>query len=104
MVEVVALAVPLHDVRTLLVVDVFDSVSSVGRDALAVEPCGVGCADGIRGQAAEVEHGEGGGGDTGAVAEDAAACGRGEHGVAEAVDEVGCCGCFAKGGDEIYEC
>lgn len=46
----------------------------------------------------EVERGRG---DAGAVAEDASAGRGGEHGVAEAVDEVGGCGGFGEGGDEV---
>lgn len=45
---------------------------------------------------------EGGRGHAGSVAEDAPACGGGEHGVAEAVDEVGGCCRFGEGGDQVW--
>ncbi|KAI9163491.1 hypothetical protein HJFPF1_05108 [Paramyrothecium foliicola] len=101
-VEVVALAVPLHDVRALLVVDVAHLRARVGRDALAVQPRDVGVADRVLGQRAQVRHVEGLGAYAGAESEDAAAGRVGEHGVAEAVDEVGRGGSFAKGGDEVW--
>lgn len=52
-------------------------------------------ADGVLGERAEVGKREIFGGYAGAVAEDSSACWVGEHGVAEAVDEVGCCCGFA---------
>lgn len=94
-VEVMALAVPLHYVRAFLVVDVLDVVAGVWGDAFAVQPGAVGAADGVLGKGTEVREWEGFGGDSWTVMEDAAAGGIGEHGVAESVDEVGCCGGFA---------
>ena len=102
MVKVVTLAVALHHVRAFGVVDVFHAVSRVGGDALAVEPADVGAADAVGGEGAEGGDGHGAGGDAGAVAEDASACRVAEHGVAEAVDEVGRCCCFAEGGNEVF--
>ena len=95
MVEIVAFAISLHDVGALFVVDVLDAFSFVGRDALAVQPVYVRASDGVRGERAELLHREGLGGDARAVAEDASPGGGGEHGVAEAVDEVWCGCCFA---------
>ncbi|PNY24432.1 hypothetical protein TCAP_05643, partial [Tolypocladium capitatum] len=83
-VEVVALAVALHDVGALLVVDVAHGGARVGRDALAVEPADVGAADGVGGKRAQGGQGERLGGDARAEAQDAAAGRVGEHGVAQA--------------------
>jgi len=101
MVEVVALAVALHDVGGLLVVDVADGIAGVGAHALAVQPGGVGASDGVFGERPQHLHGHGGGGDAGPVTEDAAAGRGGEHAVAERVDEVRLRGGFAKGGDHV---
>ena len=101
MVEVVALAVPLHDVGALGVVDVAHRGARVGRDALAVEPVDVRATDGVGWEGAEVREIERGGGYAWSVAEDASARGGGEHGVAQAVDEVGGGGGFGEGGDEV---
>ncbi len=101
MVEIVTFAIPLHHVRAFLVVDVLDLVPCVGTHALAVEPRGVRPADAVVGQTAEVGETERFRGYAWSVTQDAAAGGRGEHSVAEAVDEVGGCGCFGEGGDEV---
>lgn len=103
MVEIVTLAVPLHDVRALLVVNVSHRGAGVGRHALAVEPSDVGAADRVLGEGAQGREGEGLGRDAGAGAEDAAAGRVGEHGVAEAVDEVWGCGGLACGSDEVFD-
>lgn len=101
MVEVVALAVTLHDIGGLLVVDVTDGVAGVGAHALAVQPGGVGASDRVFGERPQHLHGHSGRGDTGPVAEDAAPGCVGEHSVAERVDEVRLRGGFAEGGDHV---
>ena len=101
MVEVVALAVPLHDVRALLVVDVADCVAGVGAHALTIEPGSIGSSDRILGQSSQHFHGQGRGGDAGPVAEDPPAGRVGQHAVAELRDEEGLGGGFAEGGDHV---
>lgn len=101
MVKVVTFPVSLHDIGAFLVVNVANWRAGVGGDALAVKPGDVRVADCVGGQGAEVGEVEGGGGYAGAVAEDAAPGGGGEHGVAEAVDEVGSRGCLGEGGDQV---
>ena len=76
------LPVPLQDVRTLLIVDVSDGETRVGRDALAAQPGGVCGAKGRRREGREVRDRESGGGYAGTVSEDAAAGGGAQHGVA----------------------
>lgn len=100
-VKVVALAVPLHDVGALLVVDVAHGGAGVGRYALAVQPPYVGAANGVFGQRTEAVEVEGGRGQARSVAEDAAASGGGEHGVTKAGDEVGRCCRLAHGRYEV---
>lgn len=102
MVKVVTFAVALHDVCALLVVNVTRRAAGVGGDALTVEPRDVGVAESVFGEGPEVVEGEGLGGDAWAEAEDAAAGWVSEHGVAEAVDEVGGCGGFANRGNEVF--
>lgn len=96
-----AFAVPLHHVGAFFVVDIFHAVAGVGTDAFAVQPRGIRAADAIGGESAQMGHGHCLRRDAGPVAEDAAAGRRGKHGVAEAVDEIGRGGRFAKRGDEV---
>lgn len=95
MVKVMTLAIPLHDIRALFIVNVLHVVAGVRGDALAVKPGGIGAADRVLGEGAKIGEGKGFGGYSGAVAEDSSACWVGEHCVAKAVDEVGCCCGFA---------
>jgi len=99
--EVVALAISLHYICALLVVDVAHRRPRVRADALAVQPRDVGAPHGVVRQRAEAGEVEGLGGDAGPVAEDAPAGRGGEHGVAEAVDEVRRRRCFGEGGDQV---
>lgn len=101
-VEVVALAVALHNVGALLVVDVAHRRAGVRRDALAVEPANVGATDGVVGQSAQARQVDGVGVEARAEAQDTAAGRVGEHGVAEAVDEVGRGGGLAEGSYQVW--
>lgn len=101
-VKVMALSVALQDVRALLVVHVPHVRPRVRGDPLAVQPGHVRRPDGPSRQRAKPRQVERRRGDTRPVAEDPAAGGRGEHGVAEARDEVGGRGRFGKGGDQVY--
>src|SRR5690554_7841382 len=102
MVKVMALPVPLHDVRALGVVDVPDRVSCVGGDSFAVEPADILATDCTRGESAQRGEVEGGGGYAGLVAEDAPAGGIGQHRIPEAGDKVRCSGSFSAGSDEVW--
>lgn len=100
-VKVMALAVPLHHVGALLVVNVLDRRARVWRHPLAVQPLDIGAAHGVCRQRAQGRHGQRLGADARPQAKDATACGVCEHGVAEAVDEIGGCRGLAQGGYEI---
>lgn len=94
-------AISLHHIGTFRVRYVLDWVARVGRHPFAVEPGGVGGANAIGREKAEVGEGEGLGGYAGAIAEDAATGWRGEHGIAEAGDEVWGCSRFAQGSYKV---
>lgn len=96
-----ALAIPLHHVRALLIVDVSHRRARVRCDVFAVEPGNVGGAHGSGCEGPQVGEVEGGRGQTGPVPEDAPAGGRAEHGVAEARDEVRGRSCFGERGDQV---
>lgn len=98
-----ALAVTLHDIGALLIVDVSNLGPRVGGDALAVEPADVGPADRVLREGAKGLDRECFRGYAWPEAEDSAAGRVGEHGVAEAVDEVRGCGGFPEGCDKVCD-
>lgn len=99
MIEIMTLAIPLHDIGAFFIVDVLDAAACVGADALPVKPGGVCVANGVRWETAEIGQGKRLGSYAWSVAQDPAAGGIGKHCIAETVDEEGCCGGFAEGCD-----
>ena len=97
-------AISLHHIGTFRVRYVLDWVARVGGHPFTVEPGGVGGANAIGREKTEVGEGEGLGGYAGAIAEDAATGWRGEHGIAEAGDEVWGCSRFAQGSYKVCLC
>lgn len=97
-------AISLYHIGAFRVRNVFDWVARVGGYPFAVEPGSVCGANAIGREETEVGGGEGLGGYARAIAEDAATGWRGEHGIAEAGDEVWGCSRFAQGGDKVCVC
>ena len=92
-----AFTIPLHYIRAFLIIDVFNTVPHIGTNSLAIQPANVCAADTVFREAAEMGDGQGLGSNAWAIAEDTPAGWGGKHGVAEAIDEVGRCSCFAEG-------
>jgi|SRR5687767_13393025 hypothetical protein len=101
MVKVVTFAVSLHHVGAFFIVDVANVGAGVWADSFPVQPVYISAANGVWGKGAEVRNVEGLGVEPRADTKNTAAGRGGEHGVAEAVDEVRRCGGLADGSNEV---
>ncbi|KZL84277.1 hypothetical protein CI238_11269, partial [Colletotrichum incanum] len=101
MIEVMALAVPLHDIRTLRVIYVSHHWPRVRAHTFGIKPADIGSPDAVLGHLAQAVKVERDRSYTRPVAEDTTARRVREHGVAQAVDEVRRRSRFADGGDEV---